>query len=145
MPIAALVTWIVTESVGFFLLARWFAGGGLRHQPTKVTRFPITLVISHPLLAVIGLASWVLYLVFDESVYAWIAFGVLIVVALLGLTMLTRWLMAGGGRHARAAQTTFPAVAVIAHGVLALATLILVFLSAVGLPADWQWPLNWHL
>lgn len=130
MEIAALAGWILAAVEGLHLLWIWLAGGGLRRQPAKVTRFPSLLMIGHPLVAVIGLILWVLFVVTARVVYAWSAFGLLVLVFLLGFLMLTRWLKGRGGRHARGAEQSFPLVAVAMHGAVAVATFVLVLLSA---------------
>jgi hypothetical protein len=131
LEIAALVMWVLTAGAGFRLLVRWLSEGGLRRQGTKVTRYPAVLVLGHPALAVAALATWIVFLLTDRSVYAWSSFGALVLVALLGFTMLTRWLTGEGGKHARNAEQGFPAVAVVAHGAVATLTFVLVLLTAI--------------
>ncbi|MGI5486918.1 hypothetical protein [Microtetraspora malaysiensis] len=128
MEHAALAVWIVTSLAGLRLLVLWLAGGGLRRQETKVTAFPAMLIIAHPALGVAGLGLWIAFLRTGDSSYAWAAFAVLTTVALLGFTLFTRWL--GGGRHARGAQRRFPVVAVALHGIVGVATFVLVLLAA---------------
>lgn len=122
------VTWVSTALVGFYLLRLWLSGGGLRRQAAKVTRFPLTLVLSHPTLAVTALGCWVGHLLTGSRALAWTAFGTLATAVLLGFVMFTRWL--GGGRHARGAERRFPVVAVALHGVAGVATFVLVLLTA---------------
>lgn len=131
MEIAALVMWLLTAAAGFRLLVRWLSEGGLRRQGTKVTRYPAVLVLGHPALAVLALATWVVFLLTRSSVYAWSSFGVLVLVTLLGFTMLTRWLTGEGGKHARDAEQGFPVVAVVTHGAVAALTFVLVLLTAI--------------
>ncbi|MCW2945752.1 MAG: hypothetical protein JWR24_2469 [Actinoallomurus sp.] len=131
MEIAALVMWVLTAVAGFYRLTGWLSNGGLRQQGTKVTRFPVVLVVGHPTLAVLALATWVAFLLTARSVYAWSAFGALVLVALLGFTMFTRWLTGQGGKHARDAEQGFPVVAVVVHGVVAVLTFVLVLLTAI--------------
>ena len=131
MEIAAFVMWVLATVGGFRLLAVWLANGGLRQQGTKVTRFPAVLVIGHPTLAVLALGIWVAFLFTARSVYAWSAFGALVLAALLGFAMLTRWLTGRGGKHARGAEQGFPLVAVVAHGAGAILTFVLVLLTAI--------------
>ncbi|MFI6595317.1 hypothetical protein ACIBHX_03665 [Nonomuraea sp. NPDC050536] len=128
MGLATAVTWLFTALVGIYLLYLWLSGGGLRQQATKVTRFPVTLIFSHPALAVTGLGCWVAFLLTGSKVLAWVSFGVLASAALLGFTMFTRWL--GGGRHARGAERRFPVLAVLLHGLAGVATFVLVLLTA---------------
>jgi hypothetical protein len=131
LEIAALVMWLLTAAAGFRLLVRWLSEGGLRRQGTKVTRYPAVLVLGHPALAVLALATWVVFLLTRSSVYAWSSFGVLVLVTLLGFTMLTRWLTGEGGKHARDAEQGFPVVAVVTHGAVAALTFVLVLLTAI--------------
>ena len=121
-------TWLFTALVGIYLLYLWTSGGGLRQQAAKVTRFPTTLVLSHPALAVSALACWVAFLLTGSRALAWTAFGALAAAALLGFTMFTRWL--GAGRHARGAERRFPTLAVVLHGVAGVATFVLALLTA---------------
>ncbi|GAA4514464.1 hypothetical protein GCM10023191_082990 [Actinoallomurus oryzae] len=131
MEIAALVMWVLTAVAGLRLLVRWLAEGGLRRQGTKVTRYPAVLLLGHPTLAVLALATWVAFLLTRSSVYAWGSFGGLVLVALLGFTMFTRWLTGQGGKHARDGEQVFPVVAVVAHGAVATLTFVLVLLTAI--------------
>ena len=90
MNIAALVAWILTAAGGFVMLAKWISHGGVRSPGTS--RFPPGLIFSHFGLAAAGLVLWIIYLINDEDILAWVAFALLVVVALLGFTMLVRWL-----------------------------------------------------
>jgi hypothetical protein len=128
---AALISWVLAAIAGVFLLVSSLANGGLRGQPIKVTRFPATLTLSHLLLGTAGLVVWVLFLITMQAMYAWAAFGSLVVVALLGFVMLTRWLVGRGGRHARGADQEVPIVAVMVHGGVAIMTFVLVLFAAL--------------
>ncbi|MGW0177113.1 hypothetical protein ACWDUM_25085 [Rhodococcus sp. NPDC003322] len=141
MGVAALVTWLLTAVGGFYMLATWIAKGGSR-QPHG-SHFPPALIFGHFALAVIGLIVWIVYLVADKDAVAWIAFVLLIPVALLGFAMLVRWIPtyraaagAGGVPPATAAQDPaekhFPVAVVAGHGVFAVVTVVLVLLTALG-------------
>jgi hypothetical protein len=157
MAVAALVTWLVTASGGLVLFATWFARGGARtardsasvgaarsaagaaglpvHAPTRL-RPP--LVLAHLGIAVAGLAVWVAYLVTDDDRLSWTAFVLLVPVALLGSTMLARWVQAGDHRRDAAVgaarpESAFPLPVVVAHGIFAVTTVVLVLLTALGL------------
>lgn len=145
MDIAALVTWILTAGGGFFLLATWVRGGG--HRQPGSSRFPPAVVFGHFGLAAIGLVVWIIYVVNGSQALAWIAFVILVPVALLGLTMFMRWLpsyrqrgtLTGAAQSATAtapAERNFPVAVVGAHGVLALVTEVLVLLTALGVGVD---------
>jgi hypothetical protein len=126
MDIAALITWLVTAAGGFIMLSMWISKGG--HRSGSGTRLAPGLVFGHFALAAAGLVLWIVYLVANESVLAWIAFGLLLVVAVLGFTMFARWLPA---RRAGTAESSFPLAIVLGHGLLAATTLVLVLLTAI--------------
>jgi hypothetical protein len=147
VSIAALVAWILTAAGGVVLLGKWISHGGVRSDSSS--RFHPGLIFSHFGLAAAGLVLWIIYLINDQDVLAWVAFALLVVVALLGFTMLVRWLPsyrararvtasgAGAGRATpgtaeRAAEQHFPVAVVGAHGVLAVVTVVTVLLAALG-------------
>ncbi len=140
MGIAALIVWLFTAAGGFVLLGTWIAKGGAR-QPNS-SHLPPPVVFGHFLLAVAGLIVWIVYLAVDSDALAWIAFALLIPVALLGFAMLLRWLPVYRARTAGAdvgatgtpepAEKHFPVAIVGAHGVFAVTTVVLVLLTALG-------------
>ena len=136
MDVAALVAWIVTAGGGFSLLGIWLAKGGIRQQQTGETRFPAPVIFGHFLLAAVGLVFWLAYVISDEvRGLAWTGFGLLVVVALLGFTMLVRWWQARSQPVADAdrevaAEQHFPLALVALHGLAAVTTVVLVLLAA---------------
>jgi len=142
---AALIAWVLTAGGGFTLLAVWLRHGGLAQKDQPGQRIRPPLIFAHMALAAGGLVVWIAYLAADEDVLAWIAFGALVPVALLGFTMLAIWVqrrrgapaLAGGGgppdaSSAGPAEQRFPVPIVVGHGVLAVATVVLVLLTAAG-------------
>lgn len=150
MGIAALVAWVITALGGFVMLGQWISRGGLRQQRSGATRFPAGLVFSHFGLAAGGLVVWIAYLVTNEGRLAWVAFVLLIPVALLGFIMLARWVPVYRGRAVTAgaqrasastgsglvetepAERHLPVPVVVAHGLFAIVTVVLVLLTALG-------------
>lgn len=144
MNIAALVAWLLTATGGFILLSRWVSRGGLRASGTQPpSRLPPGVVFTHLSLAVVGLVLWIVYLFADSARFAWVSFAFLIVIAALGFVMLGRWAaarrtLAGAtvtseaGAAPLPAEQHFPLPIVVGHGVLAVATLILVLLACLN-------------
>jgi hypothetical protein len=155
MSIAALITWIITAGFGFFMLIRWATRGGVRKVDGAGTHLPPVRVFTHFGLAAAGLIIWIIYLVTDSEILAWIAVADLVLVAILGLVMVLRW--AKDGRAAMAAATArgpastaqsssvpshaadvdlaeqhIPRPPVVLHGIFAVSTFILVLLTALG-------------
>jgi manganese efflux pump family protein len=165
MQYAALITWIVTAALGAYMLATWVAQGGTRSGAGAASHFRPPVVFGHFLLAAAGLVVWLIYLVNDSTALAWIAFVDLLVVAVIGDTLVLRWYKdrkadagaggASGGRRAGTggqatgdtmtdpatgrgvglAEQRIPAAAVAAHGVFAVATVVLVLLAALQVGA----------
>ena len=127
MAVAALITWLVTAVGGFIMLGIWISRGG--HRPDSGTRLAPGLVFSHFALAAIGLVLWIIYLAVHTKALAWVAFGLLLPVALLGFTMLARWIPV---RRNGTAESRFPVGVVIGHGLFAATTLVLALLAALG-------------
>jgi len=139
MKWAAFIVYVLTAGGGFVLLSIWLARGGMRQrEPGNRIRPP--LIMSHFLLAATGLIIWIIYLAEGNSAIAWVTFGILCVVALLGFTMFGIWVRRRQ-THGAAAETVspdmpaeqhFPPVVVGLHGLLAATTLVLVLLTAAG-------------
>jgi hypothetical protein len=140
MEWAALIAWLATAGGGFVLLAIWFARGGMQQGREPGSRIRPPLILSHFLLAATGLVIWIIYVATDSDALAWIALAALVVVALLGWTMFAIWYQRrqARGRVAQAvdpgtpAEQHFPVPIVALHGVLAVTTVVLVFLTAIG-------------
>jgi hypothetical protein len=140
MKWAALITWVITAGGGFVLLSIWLMRGGMRQQQEARNRIRPPLILSHFLLAAAGLVVWIAYVIADKDALAWIAFAVLAVVAALGWTMFAIWLrrrQAGTlGTEVAApgvpAEQHFPVPVVALHGLLAVTTVVLVLLTALG-------------
>jgi hypothetical protein len=144
MAIAALITWLLTAVGGFIMLGTWIAKGG--HRQPRTTHLPPPLIFGHFALAAAGLVIWIIYVIADSDALAWTAFVVLVPVAVLGFTMLARWRGARSATVATAAAPTggatsageppersFPVPVIVAHGVFAVVTVVLVLLTAVGI------------
>jgi hypothetical protein len=130
MDRAALILWALTAGGGFVLLARWLAGGGMKQSGQGRIRPP--LILGHFGLAATGLVLWIIYVASDSSALAWIAFALLLVVALLGFTMFGLWFAQRRRSDHEAAEQRFPIPIVGLHGLLAATTLVLVLLAAAG-------------
>jgi hypothetical protein len=88
---------------------------------------------------------WIIYVATDSDALAWVAFVLLAVVAVLGFTMFAIWYqrrqrgpvaatgVAGNpGSSETPPEQHFPVPIVGLHGLLAVTTVVLVFLTAVG-------------
>jgi hypothetical protein len=145
MSVIALVTWVVTAGLGFYMLATWVRAGGVRTASAAAgstgqaaptahpagTRFPPPLVFGHFGLAATGLVLWIVYVATDSSALAWVAFVILVVVAAAGDILFLRWYKERSQSGAQLAEQAIPKAVVYAHGLFAVVTIVLVLLSAL--------------
>jgi hypothetical protein len=100
--------------------------------------------VTHVLLTLAGRVVWVIHLLSGAASWGWAAVAILAGIAVLGLTMFTRWIpvhaafvAAESTRGISAdfdfpAERAFPLTVVAGHGVLAVTTLTLVVLAMFG-------------
>jgi hypothetical protein len=158
MRFIALIVWFITALWGLYMLAVWLIENDATRQGNSASRLPLPVILAHVTFAVSGLAVWVAYLLLDQPALAWTAVGILVAIVLLGLSMFARWIpvyqmtdgevrvpvgaMAGappgaapGGPLPRElpAEGSFPLLIVLAHGLFATSTVVLVVLTALGI------------
>jgi len=143
MALAALISWLVTVFVGLYLLVVWLIENDVTNR-RAASPLPAPVIFGHMLLALAGLAVWVVHLITGSAATGWAALGILGGIGLLGLTMFTRWIpvhtayVAAEAKAGRSAEFDFPAEhafplpVVIGHGMLASTTVILVLLAMLG-------------
>ncbi|HEY1323923.1 MAG TPA: hypothetical protein VGF32_26935 [Streptosporangiaceae bacterium] len=145
MGFATVITWFATVLMGLFMLAVWLIENDVTSHRVARSRLPVPIILTHLGLAATGLSVWVAFLIFNRKSLAWTAVGILVAIAVLGATMFLRWIpvyrgparSAGlpqppGGMVAVPAAGNFPVVVVTAHGLLAVSTLVLALLTALG-------------
>jgi hypothetical protein len=159
MKWAALIAWVITALGGFGLLSIWLRNGGLAAGSRPGARIRAPRVFSHMGLAATGLVLWIIYLAADKDAIAWAAVIVLGPVAILGFSMLAIWIQqrqrqpgtagapgptaseSGGASGSTGAvpagverppEQHFPVPVVVAHGLLAVTTLVLAILASAG-------------
>ena len=145
MGFATVITWFATVLMGLFMLAVWLIENDVTSHGVARSRLAVPIIFTHLGLAATGLSVWVAFLIFNRKSLAWTAVGILIAIAVLGATMFLRWIpvyrgparaaglpQASGGLVAVPAEGNFPVVVVTAHGLLAVSTLVLALLTALG-------------
>jgi hypothetical protein len=140
-----LITWFAAVLMGLFMLAVWLIENDATDRGSAPSRLPVLVVIAHMFLAAAGLGVWTTYLIVERMIFAWVAIGILGGIAVLGATMFLRWIpvyrhtapSTGTGQPqatmtAPPAEGNFPVAIVALHGLLAVSTLILAVLTALG-------------
>ena len=147
MAIAALILWLATIGAGWSLLAIWLVEYDRTFHESATTRLPIPVMGVHALCALGGLAVWIGFLLAGTQRLALTATAILGLAAVLGFIMVTRWIGVWRAHKARSAalnaplggvviidvppERHLPVTLVIGHGVLAVATVILVLLTVL--------------
>lgn len=142
MSIVALFAWLLTILGGLILLMIWIIEYDSEYQSAAATRLPVPVISAHALLGMGGLVLWLSYILVDQERLAWASVTVLGTVAVLGLVMAARWFRVyrtfahPGSSLARRRrippERNFPVPVVVAHGLLAVTTVILVLFTTLG-------------
>jgi hypothetical protein len=88
------------------------------------------LEFSHPLLGLIGLGVWFVFVGTRHAPLAWVSFGILVAAIAAGVSWLARNTLAAR-RGDRPARAGFPKRLVLLHGFTASATFVLAVLTAL--------------
>jgi len=91
MRVATLVSWLVTASLGAFMLRTWLARGGLRSERAKAGGLPPPLIFGHATAALTGLVVWAAFVASGARALAWAGVILLMVAVALGLCTVTLW------------------------------------------------------
>jgi hypothetical protein len=91
MRFATLISWLLTASMGAFMLRTWLARGGLRRERARAGGLPPQLIFSHAGLALSGLLVWSGFVATGAKAVAWTAVAILMVTIGLGLCTVTLW------------------------------------------------------
>jgi hypothetical protein len=157
VAIATLILWVLTAAAGLALLmggsaAKRAAAQQTVSAPTPPVTVPPSgpsglpdiprvkvhatpgehplLEFSHPLLGLIGLGIWFVFVGTRHASLAWASFGILVAAIAAGLSWLIRNTLADR-RGDRPARAGFPPRLVLLHGFTASATFVLAVLAAL--------------
>ncbi|MFW6775439.1 hypothetical protein ACOACO_14225 [Nocardioides sp. CPCC 205120] len=133
----AAVVWGVTAAIGAFMFTRTVTGPRTATGESP-TALPSGLIFGHGGLALASLAVWGIAWGYGNELIAWIGAAGLIAVIGGGTLLFLKWV---GARRAHAAgpdgtpyaEEQIPAGVVVAHGVGALATVVLVVAANLAL------------
>jgi len=91
MAIAALVAWVLTASIGVYMLRTWVARGGLRRQRATGVGVPPAVVFSHAGAALTGLVIWAGFVKTKWDPLGWLGVAVITGAIALGVCTVTLW------------------------------------------------------
>jgi hypothetical protein len=101
LDLVVLVSWLLTEALGAFMLRGWIVSGGAaraRRQPRRDEGMSLPVLASHAGLNLTGLVIWIVFLLSGAKVLAWVALGFMAPAIGLGISTVTIWTPYPGGR-----------------------------------------------
>src|SRR5215831_9034609 len=91
MAIAAMIAWVLTASIGAYMLLTWVTRGGLRRQRATGAGVPPVIVFGHASAAVTGLLIWLGFVDTGLDLLAWLGVAVVTGAIALGFCTVTLW------------------------------------------------------
>src|SRR5262249_59112706 len=83
LTVGPLTSWLLTASIGAYMLATWIGSGGVSQQRANREGLSPSVVLGHASLATTGLALWAAYTLTRWPPLAWS--GVLVLMPAIGL------------------------------------------------------------
>lgn len=109
LAVSALVTWLVTEALGAFMVLGWAAGGGARaarRRPASDEAMSLPVLIGHAGLNAAGLLCWIIFVTAHSKPTAWLALALMAPAIGLGISTVTIWTPYPGPRYRGQARVT---------------------------------------
>jgi hypothetical protein len=94
LDIATLVTWLVTESLGAFMVRSWIASGGARaarQRPARPEAMSLPVLVAHAGLNVAGLLCWIVFVAFGAKLAGLLALVFMTPAIGLGISTVAIW------------------------------------------------------
>jgi hypothetical protein len=106
LAVATLISWLLAELLGAYMLRSWFASGGARQRrsrldtsrldrsrtdTSRLDTISLPLVLGHAGLAFAGFTCWVSFLISAAAPLAWLSIGFLAPAIGLGISTVTVW------------------------------------------------------
>jgi hypothetical protein len=99
VAVVTLASWVLTASIGAWMLRDLIRRGGVRQQRAARDGLPPAVLFGHFTLALVGLLTWVLFTAAGWRWLAWLAVGLLMPAIGLGISTVTLWTPYPGPRH----------------------------------------------
>ena len=91
MAITALVAWVLTASIGVYMLRTWVTRGGLLRQRATGIGVPPAVVFGHASAALVGLVIWAGFVTTKWDPLAWLGVVMITGAIALGVCTVTLW------------------------------------------------------
>jgi hypothetical protein len=91
LAIATLVSWLIAEAFGAYMLTSWIGSGGHKLARGGPDVVPRPVIFGHAALAFTGLVFWICFVVTGAVALAWVSVAVLAPAIGLGISTVTLW------------------------------------------------------
>lgn len=91
LALLALLSWLLTEALGAFMLRTWFSSGAARRRHDQPDSLPLPVVLGHAGLAFSGFVCWIAFVASRSPAPAWLAAALLAPAIGLGISTVTVW------------------------------------------------------
>jgi hypothetical protein len=91
LAVAALVSWLLAEALGAYMLRRWVASGAVRYRRARPDSMSLPVLLGHAGLNLAGMACWIGFVVTRSAGVAWLALCFLIPAIGLGVSTVSVW------------------------------------------------------
>lgn len=91
LALSGLVSWLLAEALGAYMLRRWVASGAVRHRRARPDSMSLPVLASHAGLNLAGLACWIGFVLTRTAGVAWLAIAFLIPAIGLGVSTVSVW------------------------------------------------------
>ncbi|HUC57755.1 MAG TPA: hypothetical protein VMA95_10160 [Streptosporangiaceae bacterium] len=90
LAVATLVSWLLAEAFGAYMLSSWLGRGGHR-APAEPGGVPRSVIFGHAGLAFTGFVFWVSFVLSGVAALSWLSVGFLAPAVGLGISTVTLW------------------------------------------------------
>jgi hypothetical protein len=94
LDLATLVTWLVTEALGAFMVRSWIASGGARkarQRPARPDVMSLPVLVAHAGLNAAGLLCWIVFVAFGVKLAGLLALAFMVPAIGLGISTVAIW------------------------------------------------------
>jgi hypothetical protein len=91
LALAALITWLLAESLGLVMLRTWFASGAAGRRKATPDGMSMPVLLSHAGLAFTGFVCWIAFLLSASAIPAFLAICFLAPAIGLGISTVSVW------------------------------------------------------
>ena len=91
LAVSALITWLLAELLGLFMLRNWITSGAARTRKTRSDGMSLPVLLSHAGLNLTGMLCWIAFVLSGTGVVAWIAIFFMVPAIGLGISTVSVW------------------------------------------------------